>query len=308
MTHPKVSIIILNWNGLEDTVECLESLKNISCPDCQVVVVDNRSEGDDVSILRERFGDYVHVIENDRNYGFAEGNNIGMRYALDSFDPAYLLLLNNDTVVAPDFLDKLFKVAESDSTIGIVGPKIYYYDYTGRKDVIWSAGGKVYKWRCWIYKGMGWKDDDLPQYQNTADVDWVSGAAMMIISGVAKQLSFLDSRYFFGDEDVDICLRAQKHGFKVVYVPTARVWHKVGISRDKTGISSKKNDPGFINLHSYYRLIRRNSSALVYIYHLLLLPIILLQWGISYLVRRRDRETLIAFFRMLLPGQPHARD
>ena len=308
MDYPKVSIIVLNWNGLDDTIECLESLRDVTYPNYKFIVVDNGSAGDDVRILRERFGECAHTIANDRNYGFAEGNNIGMRYALDSFDPAYLLLLNNDTVIAPDSLDELVKVAESDSTIGIVGPKIYYYDFEGRKDVIWAAGGKVYKWRRWIYKGIGWKDEDLPKYQNITDVDWVSGAAMMIKTAVIGQLSLLDPHYFFGDEDVDYGIRARKRGFRVVYVPAARVWHKVGLSREKVEVSKKKGEPGFVNLYSYYRLIRRNFSALVYIYHLLLLPIILLQWGISYLVRRRDRETLIAFFRMLLPGQPHAKD
>ena len=303
MDYPKVSIIVLNWNGLDDTIECLESLRDVTYPNYRVIVVDNGSAGDDVRILRERFGECAHIIANDRNYGFAEGNNIGMRYALDSFDPAYLLLLNNDTVIAPDSLDELVKVAESDSTIGIVGPKIYYYDFEGRKDVIWAAGGKVYKWRRWVYRAIGWNEDDLLQYQSTVDVDWVNGAAMMIKSVVVGELSLLDSLYFFGDEDVDYCIRARKRGFRVVYVPTARVWHKVGLSRNKVEVSKKNGKPGFVNLYSYYRLIRRNFSTPVYLYHLLLLPIILSQWGISYLVKRRDKKTLVSFLKMLLPSR-----
>ena len=141
MIYPRVSVVILNLNGLEHTLECLESLKKITYPNYDVIVVDNASNGDDVKILREKSGDYVHIIENDKNYGFAEGSNIGMRYALRTFCPAYLLLLNNDTVVAPDFLDELVKVAESSDEIGIVGPKIYYYDFEGHKYVIWFAGG-----------------------------------------------------------------------------------------------------------------------------------------------------------------------
>jgi len=303
MNYPKVSIIILNWNGLEDTIECLESLKKITYPNYEVIVVDNASEGDDVKILKEKFGDYIHIIENDKNYGFAEGNNIGMRYALSSSAPTHLMLLNNDTVVAPDFLEELVKVAESEAEIGIVGPKIYYYDFEGRKNVIWFAGGKIEWWRRWVYPHIGRNDKDLPQYQNLTTVDWVSGAAMMLKSSIIRELSFLDSQYFFGDEDVDYCLRARKHGFKIVYVSTARVWHKVGVSRDKVWVSERKDEPGFVNLYSYYRLIRRNFSPLVYVYHLLLLPLILFQWGVSYLVKRRDKETLVEFFRSLLPKQ-----
>jgi len=303
VNQPKVSVLILNWNGLDDTVECLQSLKRTSYPNYEVIVVDNASTGDDVRALRSRFGGYIHVVENDKNYGFAEGSNIGMRYALNSSSPAYLLLLNNDTVVAPDFLDELVRVAESEANIGIVGPKIYYYDFEGRRDVIWFAGGKIDWWRRWIYPHIGWQADDLPQYQRMADVDWVSGAAMAIRASLIKELSLLDPHYFLGNEDIEYCLKARRRGFRIVYVPTARIWHKVGTSRNKANAPSRGHEPSFVNLPSYYRLIRRNFSLPIYIYHLLLLPLILLQWGISYVLKRRDKRTLIAFIRTLLPGQ-----
>jgi hypothetical protein len=159
------------------------------------------------------------------------------------------------------------------------------------------------KWRRWIYHGIGWNDDDLPQYQNTANVHWVSGAAMMLKRSVIERISYLDSRYFFGNEDVDYCLRARKHGFKIVYAPTAKVWHKVGMSREKVEATKNRLEPSFVNLYSYYRLIRKNFSFPIYVYHLGLLPAILFQWGISYLVKRRDRETLIKFLKSLLRGQ-----
>jgi hypothetical protein len=137
-SHPKVSIIVLNWNGLEDTIECLESLRKITYPNYGVIVVDNGSEGNDVEVLKEKFGDYIHIIENDRNYGTAEGYNIGMRHAFESLASEYILLLNNDTVVDADFLIELVTVAERNGHIGMVGPVIYdYYDPTRVR----SAGG-----------------------------------------------------------------------------------------------------------------------------------------------------------------------
>ena len=93
--YPKVSIIILNWNGVEDTIECLESLKKIDYPSYEVIVVDNGSEGDDVQVLRDKFDDYICLIENGKNYGFGGGANIGMRYALNSSNPDYLMLLSH---------------------------------------------------------------------------------------------------------------------------------------------------------------------------------------------------------------------
>ena len=84
---PKVAIIILNWNGLEDTIECLESLKKMSYTNYDVIVVDNGSEGNDVEVLRDKYGEWAHIIENDKNYGYAEGNNIGLKYALKNSNP-----------------------------------------------------------------------------------------------------------------------------------------------------------------------------------------------------------------------------
>ena len=268
MSYPRVVIIILNWDGLENTIECLESLKKITYPNYKVIVVDNASSRDDVKVLGEKFGDYIHIIQNDKNYGFAEGNNIGIRHALAHLAPDYVFFLNNDTVVAPDVLDELVRAAKADPNVGIAGPKIYYYDISGRKDVIWAAGGKVTWWHPWVYDGIGCNDDDLPRYQALRTVDWVSGAAMMIKRQVLDELSLLNGDYFLGNEDVEYCLRAQKHGFKVMYVPDARVWHKVGKSRQKQG-------PRFSDLPPYYRLIRRNFPLTVYLYQLLLMAPIL---------------------------------
>jgi len=164
--YPKVSIIILNWNGWEDTIECLESLYQITYPNYDVIVVDNGSEDESIEKIKEyaegnievesKFFEYsdrdkpIKIIEykreeaeagggkeediadlpsnkrmiitkNEKNYGFAEGNNIGMRYALKALNPEYVLLLNNDTVVDKEFLGELVKVWESDEKIGIVG-------------------------------------------------------------------------------------------------------------------------------------------------------------------------------------------
>lgn len=231
MNNPTVSIIILNWNGLEDTVECLESLKKITYPDYKVVVVDNGSEGDDARLLREKFGDYIHIIENDRNYGFAEGANIGMRYALANLGPDYFLLLNNDTVVDPDFVGELIEVALTDKKIGILGPKIYYYD---DPEKVWFAGGNINYWlgRLW-HRGIG--RIDSRHFGVIADVDFISGCCMLISRDMLSSVGLLDSAFFFGTEDYDISIRAARSGFRVLYVPGAKIWHKIGRSTGRTG-------------------------------------------------------------------------
>jgi GT2 family glycosyltransferase len=224
---PRVSIIILNWNGLDDTVECLDSLKKAAYPNYEVIVVDNASSGNDVATLRARYGDYVHLIANDKNYGFSEGNNIGMRYALER-QCDYVLLLNNDTVVDADFLTELVSVAESDHTIGIEGAKVYYYDPPNR---LHTVGGKVHWW-VGIIRHYGDVQDD-GQFDQIAQRGYVYATAMLIKRQVMEQVSLLDSTFFFGIEEYDYCARATRAGFKVVYVPKSRVWHKVGASRKK---------------------------------------------------------------------------
>lgn len=268
MNQPLVCIIVLNWNGLADTQECLRSLHKVRYPGREVILVDNASWGDDVRRLSDEFGDWVRIIGNDKNYGFAGGNNIGIRYALDHCSPDYVFLLNNDTVVAPDFLDHMVVAAGGDPDAGILGPRIYYYDFDGRRDVIWTAGGKIRWWHPWVYDGIGHNADDLPKYQSLRTVDWISGAAIMIRREVIEKIGLLDSGYFFGTEDVEYSLKARAHGFKCLYVPAGVIWHKVGRSRSRRG-------PSFADLPDYYRLLRRNFPRAVCAYHLLISPILL---------------------------------
>lgn len=223
-TTPKVCIIILNWNGLADTIDCLESLRTITYPNYEVVVVDNGSWGNDVQALREKYANYIHIIRNDKNYGFAGGNNIAIRRALEHSKPDYFLLLNNDTTVAPDFLRELVAVAVCDTTIGIVGPKIYYYDDPAR---IWFAGGYINFWLGRFYH-RGMNRIDSGQFSHTLDVDFVTGSCMLLSREVLLRVGLLDDSFFFGGEDYDISIRAARHGYKVVLAPKARIWHKVG--------------------------------------------------------------------------------
>ncbi len=288
MNHPKVSIITVNWNGLEDTTECLESLKKVTYPNYEVIVVDNGSEGNDAQVLKEKFGDYIQLIQNDKNYGCGEGFNTGIRYVLQNSQPEYILIINNDVVVDSIFLDELVRVAESDEQIGIAGLKIYYYDYNGRKDIIWSAGGKIRRWALKIHRQMGENDTDLPKYQTLTSVDWISGAVLMFKSRLTEKVGLLNPWYFIGHEDIEYCLKARRHGFKIVYVPTAKAWHKVGATVKKAHITYA--DPS-----SYYYLIRQCFPLYIYIYHLLLLPALLFRWALLYLIRHRDIHTLRRF-------------
>ena len=226
ITHyPEVSIIILNWNGLEDTIECLESLKKITYTNYEVIVVDNGSQGDDTSVLQEKFGDYIHLIRNDKNYGYTGGNNIGIRYALKDSSPDYFLILNNDTVVDPDFLGQMIKVAESDASIGIVGPKVYYYDFPSR---IQSAGARI-NMKTSQNSLIGIGQVDTGQYDLQQEVDYVSGCCLLTKKELIQKVGLFDESYFCYWDETDYCARAREAGYKIVYAPHAKIWHKKSV-------------------------------------------------------------------------------
>ena len=221
MSFPKVSVITVNWNNFGDSAECLESLRKATYLNFEVIVVDNSSAGDDVSLLKQRFGDSIKLILNDRNSGFAGGCNIGIRDAL-ARGADYVVLLNNDTVVAPDFLEALVRVAQSDKTVGIAGGKVLCYELP---ELVWFAGGIInYRTGRTPIKGSG--EADKGQFNEITSVDWISGCFVFISREVLQAVGLLDERFFFGWEDVDICVSAARKGFKVIYVPESRIWHK----------------------------------------------------------------------------------
>jgi GT2 family glycosyltransferase len=267
--NPKVKIIILNWNGWEDTIECLESLYQINYPNFDVLVVDNDSKDESIDKIHmyldgkleveSKFFNYdpdnkpikyleysedryhqldtsegldtknLYILKNNENYGFAEGNNIAIKIALRS-NPDYIMLLNNDTVVEHDFLNKLVEVAEEDEKVGVVGPAIYYYDYEGRTDVPSNICGVVNIKHYPGYYDM--VDKDLTVKPGNLECDWISGAAMMIKTREVP-IKYLNNQLFFGNEDIDMCINLKKMGYKIVNVHSSRIWHKEGVSRKK---------------------------------------------------------------------------
>lgn len=231
--EPRVCAIILNWNGLEDTLACLASLKKVRYENLDLLVVDNGSEGNDAETLRNLFGDEIYLIRNEVNAGYAGGNNIGIAYAIDNLDPDYLLLLNNDTLVDPDFLRELAVAAEKDPGIGIVGPKTLDYHEPDRLQftiaTLRTAVGKI------AYTGKG--ELDHGQYDAVAETQYVQGSCMLIKSAVCASIGLLNEDYFAYWEDMEFCIRAIKAGFKLAYCPSARIWHKGSAStRGATGI------------------------------------------------------------------------
>jgi len=217
----KTSIIILNWNGLQDTLECLASLKNVTHANYEVIVVDNNSSGNDVEVIEEKYGDFIQkVIINEKNLGFSGGNNIGIKNALQD-NPDYILLLNNDTVVEPDFLTKMIEESGNEKP-GIITPMITYFD---DKEKIWSAGGSISK-----IKASGFTFGHNDYFKNhiyNKYCTFASGCCMLVKREVIEKVGLLDEDYFLYLEDTDYCQRVVDAGYKLLYVGSSRIYHKV---------------------------------------------------------------------------------
>lgn len=242
--EPHVSIIVLNWNSYDDTRECLLSLQGITYPNHDTIVVDNGSEDDSYKRLKSALGGKVEFIRNSHNAGFTGGNNVAIRSAL-ARGSDYVLLLNNDTIVDPEFLRELVRYAEQHPDVGILGPKIYYYE---SPNTIWFAGGR-FNWVKVGISSFGKDRSDSPQYDLVKEVGFVSGCAMLIKRAVIEKVGMLDEDFFNYAEDLDLCFRAKSMGFRIVVIPRSKVWHK--ISKGMGGTYS----PSYLYFQSRNRLL-----------------------------------------------------
>jgi len=265
MLSPKVSIIILNWNGSKDTIDCLKSLENLNYPNFEIVLLDNGSTDNSIGIFRAQmpnFKNKITLIKNKENLGFPAGNNVGIKYAIEH-GTNYVLLLNNDTVVDKNFLKEMMTVGESGNKIGILGPKIYFFADPKR---IWFGGGK-FNW----FSGSSHIDfgkQDFDANGNPKETNFITGCAMLIKKEVFKKIGFLDERFFLYYEDTDFCLRAKKAGFQCFFVPKAKIWHKIPLESLKTKLSGAVDKIGAPSVLYYHHrnallMIRNNAPWLI---------------------------------------------
>lgn len=335
---PRISILILNWNGWRDTIECLESLFQIDYVNYNLILIDNGSHDRSLEEIRayldgkksivSKFFEYTSenkpvkileytnhetesggreneiadlpsnkkmvMIRNDNNYGFAEGNNIGIRYALKFQNPDYILLLNNDTVVKGDFLDKLVNDINGDEHIGFAGPIIYKYDYNGRTDVISVAGVDLLMSKGSYYR-IGSGEVDRGQYHDTVKVDCVEGSCLLIRRTALEKIGLLDPSYFLFWEETDLCRRGVEAGYRCIIVPTTGIWHKISTSKPRGMVTYYKtrNRLWFVKNHA------TKQELLSFIGYFCFFQF----WAtIASCIYRRDIENLSAFLKGVFHG------
>jgi GT2 family glycosyltransferase len=218
--RPKVAIVVLNWNGYEYTKECIASLERITYPNYEIIIVDNGSTDGSPQRLAGEFSRHK-VILNEANLGFARGCNIGLRHALAG-DADYLLLVNNDSIVEKGFLEPAVDALEADPAIGLVTGKIYFRDIPNQ---IWHAGGRSHLLRG-LAVSTGRGQPDTGQFNRRREIDFATGALMLIRRSVLEEVGLLPEEYFFGQEDWDYCTTLRRRGYKLCYIPEFVTHHK----------------------------------------------------------------------------------
>lgn len=218
---PRVCVVVLNWNGWADTIECLDSLDRVRYADLEVLVVDNGSTDGSVARIRaSRPG--AQILETGANLGYAGGNNAGIKTALAN-GADFVILLNNDAVVDPEIVTELVRAAEEVPHAGVFGAKIFHF---GDDQQVWYAGAR------WDDAALEFKilKHDPAGHGTAFPTDYACGCALMVRRSVIDAIGCLEPKFFLTYEETDFCYRARRAGFEVVYVPAARVWHKISAS------------------------------------------------------------------------------
>ena len=237
MINSLVSIVIVNWNGKKHLSYSLSSLKKINYPSFEVIVVDNGSTDGSIELVNSltRNKKIIKLIKNKKNLGFAEANNIGFREAKGK----YVLLLNNDTKVTPDFLKKLVDVMNENKKIGVVQPKIVFMDSKKLQ-----AGGAFLTNTGFLYHFGYGKNPDEKKYNQPMDIFSANGSCMLVKREVIERVGLFDPDFFCYFEETDFCWRVWLAGYKIIYVPSSVIYHK-------GAQTAKRLKSSFVNYHSF---------------------------------------------------------
>lgn len=216
---PKVSIIVLNWNGKKFLKNCLDSLRKVTYPSLEIIIVDNNSTDGSQEFVKKNYPKFI-LIENKKNYGFAKGNNIGFHASRGK----YILFLNNDTVVNPNFLESLVGNCENDKTIGCIQPQIRLMEDKSRLDQV----GSYISFVGFMYHYGYRKKYSEKTYGEQRSIFSAKGACIMFPHKVLDKIGLFDEDFFIFFEETDLCFRVWLSGRKVIYEPKSLIYHVVG--------------------------------------------------------------------------------
>ncbi|MEJ7694267.1 glycosyltransferase family 2 protein [Daejeonella sp.] len=249
---PSVSVVILNWNGLNYLQQFLPSVFASTYPNLRIIVGDNASTDSSVEFIRANYPQ-IEVITNDNNYGFAGGYN----KVLDQIDSDYFILLNSDVEVQPQWIQPVIDLMESDAQIATAQPKILSYKEKDKFEHAGAAGGFLDMFGYPFCRGRIFDsvESDNGQYDDVKEIFWASGAALFIKRDKWIEVGGLDADFFAHMEEIDLCWRLKNNGYKVIYCPDSVVYHVGGGTLD-----SENPFKTYLNFRNNLFLIQKNLS------------------------------------------------
>ncbi|HKS74034.1 MAG TPA: glycosyltransferase family 2 protein [Terriglobales bacterium] len=295
---PRCSVIILNYNGKHFLDGCLGSLRTQTCNDFQTLLVDNGSQDGSAEYVAQNFPE-VRVLALPENIGFCAGNNRGMADAI-SRGAESVLLLNNDTRVAPDFMEHMLAAGSQDTSIAVICPKIYFME---QPDRFWYAGGTFSLWTS-RSRHLGWKEVDHGQFDQQRDITAATGCAMLVRTSAIEQVGRLREDFWAYCEDVEWTLRFLEQGYRVVYEPRSRIWHYDGGTTVGRGSASRRQ---YLSTRNLLRLGRHHVRW--FQFPTFLLGFLVFHVGYYSCLRllRRDYRAFWAIYQGIIHSfQPHA--
>lgn len=283
---PLVSIITINYNESEVTSDLLESIRGLTYPNYEIIVVDNASPNDNPDIIKEKYPE-VNLIKSKENLGFAGGNNLGLKQAKGD----YLLFINNDTIVPKGFIEPLVETLQEDKTIGMVSPKIkFHWDPT----LIQYAGYTPMSHWTIRNNSIGYHQKDDGDFDRAGETQSIHGAAMMVPKSVVENVGMMTEIYFLYYEEHDWAEMVKRAGYKIYYQPKSHILHKESVSTGK-----------FSPLKTYYisrnRILfaRRNFKPFQLFISLLFQCFVSIPKNTLMFIIKREFEHLRAFWRAI---------
>ena len=223
VNSPKVVVVVLNYRRPQDTIECIASLIKSNYLNIEIVIVDNASGDDSVQQIQLAYKN-IHILVSEANLGYAGGMNIGIKYAMQK-SPVYILVMNSDTIVDKSYLGILVNALELDTQAAAASGTIYYHS---KQDKVWYAGGNINYLRASVFQKNGYIPDKV-LFKLEGDVTFLSGCAFLVKTSALKKVGLFDERFFMYIEDTELSERIIQNKYKLLFIPHARIFHKVNI-------------------------------------------------------------------------------